>query len=85
MLKRYGIGVALVGLTLTLPAFADNCASDVQAIDEALEADPKLNAKQLEAVRALRDEGEELYQAGHQKESAEALHEAMKLLGVEHK
>jgi len=60
------------------PALASHCPKDVQAIDAALASNMNGDAK------ALRDKGAQLHADGKHQESVEALHEAMKILGIEH-
>jgi len=72
-------------LALTNPAFAGHCPADVKVIDAALEAGTDLNEQQLAQVKDLRDEGEALHKSGNHGESTKTLHEAMEILGIEHK
>lgn len=60
------------------PAFAGHCPKDIQAIDAALAEQNNPEAK------ALRDEGQQLHEAGNHEESLAALHQAMDILGLEH-
>lgn len=60
------------------PAFAAHCPKDVKLIDAALSSNPNADAK------SLRDKGAQLHADGKHKESTDALHEAMKILGIEH-
>ena len=69
---------AVVSLGLVSPAFAAHCPKDVRAIDAALSSNPNAEAK------ALRDQGAQLHADGKHKESIDALHQAMKILGIEH-
>lgn len=66
------------------PALAAHCPKDVKVIDAALEKGTELSEEQLAQVKKLRDDGEELHNAGKHGESLEALHEAMDLIGLEH-
>ncbi len=81
MSKR--IVTAAVLLVLAAPALAGHCPKDVKAIDAALE-DAKLDDDVMAEVQDLRDEGEDLHNAGQHEESLEVLHEAMKILKLEH-
>lgn len=69
---------AIFALGFASPAFASHCPKDVKLIDAALaqQSNPE--------VKALRDKGEELHKAGKHKESEDALHQAMKILGLNH-
>jgi hypothetical protein len=66
------------------PAFASHCPTDVKKIDEALSSDHGLSSEQLAQVKELRDEGEELHNAGDHAASVEKLHEALVILGMPH-
>ncbi len=80
----YKKAIALAALlALASPAFAGHCPADVKAIDAALDAGGVDDETASEA-KELRDEGEELHNAGKHAESLEVLHEAMDLLGLEH-
>ena len=81
MLKRLIAAAAL--LALINPAFAGHCPADIKAIDAALDAGGVDDETAAEAQQ-LRDEGEELHNAGKHEESLEVLHEAIDLLGLEH-
>ncbi len=76
-MNRLLIAMVLV-LGFANPAFAAHCPKDVQLIDAALASNPNGDAK------ALRDQGAQLHADGKHKESLDALHEAMKILGIEH-
>lgn len=76
-MKRIVI-VAVTLFGLASPALAGHCPKDVKLIDAALAQQSNDEAK------ALRDQGEALHKAGEHSESLEALHQAMKLLGLEH-
>lgn len=76
-MKRLLITTALA-VAFASPAFAAHCPKDVQAIDAALASNPNAQAKEL------RDKGAQLHASGMHKESTDTLHEAMKILGIEH-
>lgn len=59
-------------------ALASHCPKDVKLIDAAL-----ANQSNVEA-QALRDQGDALHKAGKHGESEAALHQAMKILGLQH-
>jgi len=70
------VAVALFGFAS--PALAGHCPKDVKLIDAALAQQSNAEAKEL------RDKGEALHKAGKHKDSEDALHDAMKLLGLAH-
>lgn len=55
---------------------------DMQQIDAALAAHPKLSAEQLAEVKKLRAEGEAQHNAGDHAASVETLAKAKKILGI---
>jgi len=63
---------------LASPALAGHCPKDAQLIKDALASQSN------EEARALLDKGVALHSSGNHKESLDALHEAMKLLGIDH-
>lgn len=68
--------------TFTAASFAAHCPADMKKIDAALSAGTQLSEAELNEVKKLRIEGEELHNAGKHKESVEALGKAMKMLGI---
>ena len=82
MVKRTLIALSMSAV-LGSPAFAGQCPGDMAAIDEALSANPELSAEDLDLVKQLRAEGEELHNSGNHAESVEVLAEAKALLGME--
>jgi len=80
MIRRSLITIAAVILGLSaLPAFAGHCPADIAAIDSALE-NVSLEPEVAERVKALRDEGQSLHDAGKHGESVDTLSEAMRLV-----
>jgi hypothetical protein len=69
-------------LAMSLPAFAGSCPMDIKQIDAALAANPALSADDLERVRELRAEGEQLHKSGKHADSVARLGEAKQLLGI---
>lgn len=69
---------SILAVGFATPALAAHCPKDVKAIDAALASSPNAEAK------SLRDKGAQLHADGKHAESLEALHEAMKILGIEH-
>lgn len=72
------LATALASL-IAAPALAGHCPADVKAIDNAL-ANMSLPAATQSEVKALRDEGESLHQAGKHKESTDVLAKAMRMI-----
>lgn len=82
---RNGAAAAIAAVLLwATPALASHCPKDVKLIDEALAKDTMMDEAKMTQVKALRDEGDALHKAGKHGESIEALHEALKILGIEH-
>ena len=76
-MKRLFIA-AIFTFGLASPALAGHCPKDVKLINAAL-------AQQSNAeAQSLRDEGAALHKSGTHKDSLKALHEAMKILGLDH-
>jgi hypothetical protein len=63
-------------------ALAFHCPQDMKKIDDALAANPKLSAAQLDEVKKYRKEGEDLHKAGKHAESIATLEKAEKILGI---
>lgn len=80
MKTRALIGAAL--LAFAAPVLAFHCPADMKKIDEAMARSPALTSTQLDEVRKLRAEGEELHKAGRHQESVDTLAKAMKILGI---
>ena len=62
----------------TAPALAAHCPKDAQKIQQSLANQDNAEAK------ALMEQGVALHSAGKHKESIDALHQAMQILGIEH-
>lgn len=60
------------------PALASHCPKDAAKIQQSLASNSNAEAK------ALMDQGMALHKEGKHKESVEALHQAMDLLGIAH-
>ena len=69
---------AIVIFGFASPALAAHCPKDVKLIEQALTSQSNDEAK------ALMEKGAALHSSGSHKESIDALHEAMKILGIEH-
>jgi hypothetical protein len=63
-------------------AFAFHCPQDMKKIDDAMAANPKLSAAQVDEVKKYRAEGEALHKAGKHQESIDTLAKAMKILDI---
>lgn len=74
---------AAVFSLLASPVLANQCPSDIAAIDEALAAGPELSEADLAVVQELRDEGQELHDAGEHGASVETLAQAKEMLGID--
>lgn len=70
-------------LIFSSSAFAYRCSIDMRKIDDALSKNPAITEVQEAEVRKLRAEGEVLHKKGKHKESAEALHKALEILGIQ--
>lgn len=73
----------LLSVGLASPALASQCPKDMAEIDAALEQNPDLTAEQLDEVKELRAEGEELHQNGKHQDSVDTLMQAKQILGIE--
>lgn len=60
------------------PALASHCPKDAKKIEQSLASKDNAEAK------ALMEQGMALHSAGKHKESIDALHQAMQILGIEH-
>ncbi len=74
---------AAVVVAIASPALAKHCPKDVKIIDQSLPKATGLSKMQMTEVKALRDKGDALHKSGKHGESIKALHEAIKILGVE--
>ena len=74
--------LALVLALGSAAALAGHCPMDMKQIDDALAANPKLTAQQLDEVKKLRAEGEALHKAGKHEESVAELGKAKAILGI---
>ena len=69
---------AIVVFGFASPALAGHCPKDVKLIDAALAQTSNAEAK------SLRDKGDALHKSGTHGDALAALHEAMKILNIEH-
>ena len=70
-------------LLLSGQALAFHCPLDMRKIDQALAANPQLDAEQLAMVKQLRSEGEALHNAGQHQESVDTLGKALAILQIQ--
>jgi hypothetical protein len=80
-MKKITVLAALLAMAST-PVFANECPRDMKEIDAALAKKPKLSAPDLDKVKKMRAEGEQLHKTGKHKESLEILDKAKTLLGI---
>lgn len=73
------LAVGLVSGFFIAPAFAGHCPMDIAAIDSALE-NTTLDSEVETQVKALRDEGQALHEAGDHGAATGKLAEAMRLI-----
>jgi len=78
---RWVLALALA-VGASTAAFANHCPVDMQQIDAALAANPKLSAEQLAEVKKLRAEGEAQHNGGDHAKSVETLAKAKAILGI---
>jgi hypothetical protein len=74
--------VAMVLALGSATVLAGHCPMDMQKIDKALTANPKLSAEQLAEVKKLRAEGEALHKSGKHQESVDTLGKALAILAI---
>lgn len=77
-MKKFALAVVLSALFVA-PAFASHCPADAKAIDAALVRSSLDEAKKAE-IKALRDEGMKLHEAGEHRTSEQTLAKAMRML-----
>lgn len=77
MLKMITLFAAV--MMFATPALAGSCPAKIAAIDAALASG---KAKNAEAVKKMRDEGEALHKSGGHAASVKILKEAMALAGI---
>jgi hypothetical protein len=80
-MTRFVLAAALVFAAVT-PALAEECAAELAKVDAALAANPKVAADKLMDAEKLRDQGEDLCDAGKKNESLAALKQAKVILGI---
>ena len=80
-MTRFALAAAIVLIAAT-PALAEECAAELTKVDAALAAGPKLTADKLMEAEKLRDQGEDLCDAGKENKSLTALKQAKAILGI---
>jgi len=74
--------LAAILATASTVALANHCPLDMQQIDKALSASPKLTDQQMADVKKYRAEGEALHKAGKHQESVDTLAKAKAILKI---
>ncbi len=82
-MSKFIVPVVVALVFMTSSASAGHCPKDVKKIDAAL-ASSELSAADKAIVVALRDTGDQAHSDGSHGDSLQALHEAMKKLGIDH-
>ncbi len=80
MKLRIALGVAM--LAFSAGALAFHCPADMKKIDAALAKNPQLTKAQMDEVKKLRAQGEQLHKAGKHQDSVDTLAKAMKILKI---
>jgi hypothetical protein len=75
------LATAAVVVFLSVPALAGQCPNMVGQIDAALASTPGLSDDVKAQITALRNEGEDLHNAGDHQASVDTLGQALNLLG----
>ena len=80
-MKVRSIIVATALALASSAAFASSCPKEMKAIDAAMPT-AKLSAAQMDEVKKLRADGEQLHKDGKHGDSMAALGKAKKMLGI---
>lgn len=80
-MQKFVVALAVAGALVTGPALAHQCPALMAQIDEALPT-AELSEADMAMVMELRQNGEELHNAGDHDASEAALFEAMEMLGL---
>ncbi len=80
-MTRFALAAAII-LVAATPALAEECAAELAKVDAALAGSPKLTADKSMEAEKLRDQGEDLCDAGKKNESLAALKQAKAILGI---
>jgi hypothetical protein len=80
-MKVRSIIVATALALASSAAFASSCPKEMKAIDAAMPT-AKLSAAQMDEVKKLRADGEQLHKDGKHGDSLAALGKAKKMLGI---
>ena len=80
MKLRIALSIALLAFSASALAF--HCPADMKKIDAALAKNPQLSKAQMDEVKQLRAQGEQLHKAGKHQESVDTLAKAMKMLNI---
>ncbi|HEY5701616.1 MAG TPA: hypothetical protein VIT83_05965 [Gammaproteobacteria bacterium] len=73
-----------LALVFVLPgtAFAGSCPALMKKVDDALAANPDVDAETLAEIKKAREDGEKLHKDGKHDKSVEELNQALLLLGI---
>ena len=82
-LRMLAVAAALV--LFSAPALAFHCPSDIAKIDKVLAAGPNMRADKIAEVKALRDKGESLHNAGKHGKAVATLAQALDILKAKKK
>ena len=74
--------LAVLLLSVSAMAGANNCPNEMKAIDAKLSLASGMSAENKSKIKALRADGEKFHKEGKHAESMKALGEAKKLLGI---
>ena len=70
----------ILALSISTPALAFHCPSDIKKIDAALSSNPNLAPSISSTVKTLRDTGERLHNSGKHADAVRTLAGALNLL-----
>lgn len=74
--------LAVLLLSVSSLALANNCPNEMKAIDAKLNSASGISAENMAKIKSLRADGERLHKEGKHDESMKALQDAKKLLGI---
>ena len=74
--------LAVLLLSVSALASANNCPNEMKAIDAKLNSASGISAENMSKIKALRADGEKFHKEGKHAESMKVLGEAKKMLGI---
>lgn len=74
--------LAVLLLSVSALAGANNCPNEMKAIDAKLSTASGISAENMAKIKSLRADGEKFHKEGKHAESMKALGEAKKILGI---